>query len=116
MNDPAPLSRLDQLRFARRVVVQQSERALAEIDRWITDEERREAERARGAAARPPAPAWLIEGGSGRPAIYVHEGGCHMAGKHTRGLTADQARQVLVEGQATACPHCRPDTLLGVLD
>ncbi|MEU1115250.1 MULTISPECIES: DUF6233 domain-containing protein [unclassified Streptomyces] len=56
------------------------------------------------------------EGGSGHPAISVHEGGCHMAGKHTRGATADQARQVPAACRAAACAHCRPDTPLGVLD
>ncbi|MGW5257567.1 hypothetical protein ACWERW_32260 [Streptomyces sp. NPDC004012] len=33
-----PTSRLDMLRFARRVVEQQSTRQLALIDRWIADE------------------------------------------------------------------------------
>src|SRR5690348_11977747 len=43
-----PTSRLDMLRFARRVVEQQTARQLALIDRWIADEERREAERRQG--------------------------------------------------------------------
>ncbi|MFE7160554.1 hypothetical protein [Streptomyces sp. NPDC057636] len=51
MNDSST-SRLDMLRFARRIAVQQVE----QIDRWIATEERREAERQRGEQARPPAP------------------------------------------------------------
>ncbi|MFI1677031.1 DUF6233 domain-containing protein [Streptomyces sp. NPDC020607] len=112
MNDPAPLTRLDLLRFLERV----QERDLARTRTWIADEERREAERTRGEQARPPAPDWLIEGGAGRPPIYVHTGDCHMAGKHTRSATAEQARHALTAGRVAACPHCRPDTPLGVLD
>ncbi|MFI9549811.1 hypothetical protein ACIHAR_38910 [Streptomyces sp. NPDC052016] len=48
MGGEQPLSRLDALRFARRVVEQQAVRQLGLIDRWIAEEERREAERRRG--------------------------------------------------------------------
>ncbi len=101
------------LRFARRVTLQQ----LAQIDRWIAREERREAERRRGAQARPPAPDWVLEvgiGDSGRP-VYVHAGGCHMIGKHWRGVDRAQALHALAEG-VNGCPHCRPDTALGLLE
>ncbi|WP_018528884.1 MULTISPECIES: DUF6233 domain-containing protein [unclassified Streptomyces] len=47
--------------------------------------------------------------------MYVHVGGCHMAGKRSRAATRDQARQALAAG-VDECPHCRPDTALGVLD
>ncbi|MFK4147686.1 hypothetical protein [Streptomyces sp. NPDC004065] len=36
-------SRLELLRFARRVVVQQATAAVRQLDGWIADEERREA-------------------------------------------------------------------------
>ncbi|MFC8124670.1 DUF6233 domain-containing protein [Streptomyces sp. NPDC057302] len=112
MNDPLPLDELAALRFLERV----QERDLARTRRWITDAERREAERIRGEQARPPAPDWLIEQGlDGRAPVYVHVGGCHMAGKRSRGVTQDQARRALYEG-VDACPHCRPDTELGVLE
>lgn len=112
MNDPAPLARLDLLRFLERVQV----RDLARTRGWIVNEERREAERLRGEQARPPAPDWLIEQGlDGRAPVYVHVGGCHMAGKRSRGVTHDQARRALHES-VDACPHCRPDTELGVLE
>ncbi|WP_405476457.1 DUF6233 domain-containing protein [Streptomyces sp. NBC_00009] len=105
-------SRLDMLRFARRIAVQQVE----QIDRWIAIEERREVEHRRGEQARPLAPDWLIEMGlGGRDPVCVHVGGCHMAGKRSRGVAKDQARRALAEG-VDACPHCRPDTVLGVLD
>lgn len=100
------------LRFARRIAVQQVE----QIDRWIATEERREVEHRRGEQARPPAPDWLIEMGlGGRDSVYVHAGDCHMAGKRSRGVDREQALRALTEGIA-ACPHCRPDTELGVLE
>ncbi|MFI8872521.1 DUF6233 domain-containing protein [Streptomyces sp. NPDC055243] len=106
------IRRIDVLRFLERV----QERDLARTRTWIAAEERREAERLRGLAARPPAPDWLIEQGlDGRAPVYVHRGDCHMAGKRSRGVTQDQARQALYE-QVDACPHCRPDTELGVLE
>ncbi|WP_437065300.1 DUF6233 domain-containing protein [Streptomyces sp. enrichment culture] len=107
------LSRLEMLRFLERVQVADLERTR----RWIADEERRDAERQRGIAARPPAPDWLIEQSLSRdvPPVYVHVGGCHMAGKRSKGVGRDQALRALTEGVA-ACPHCRPDTELGVLD
>ncbi|MFB7711619.1 DUF6233 domain-containing protein [Streptomyces sp. NPDC056105] len=109
MNDSS-VPRLDMLRFARRIAVQQVE----QIDRWIAAEERREAERQHGDQARPPAPDWLIEMGlGGRDPVYVHVGGCHMAGKRSRGVERDQALRAVTEG-IDACPHCRPDTELGV--
>lgn len=112
MNDSPP-PRLDLLRFLERV--QQGD--LDRTRRWIADEERRERERQRGLAARPPAPDWLIEQGLNRDAVpvYVHVGGCHMAGKRSKGAARDQALRALTEG-ITPCPHCRPDTELGLLD
>lgn len=99
MNDQA--SRLDQLRFLERV--QQGD--LERTRRWIAAEQRR-----------PPEPDWLIERGIGDgPAVYVHAGGCHMAGKRSRGVTRDAALRALADG-VEACPHCRVDTELGYLD
>ncbi|MEU2284266.1 DUF6233 domain-containing protein [Streptomyces sp. NPDC013178] len=111
MNDRPP-SRLELLRFARRV----AERHLAEIDRWIADEERRETERQRGIAARPPAPDWLLELSLGaRHPVQVHVGGCHMAGKRPRGIGRQEALRRLADG-VPACGHCRPDSALGFLE
>ena len=89
---------------------------LDRVRQQIAAAEKREAERQRGIDARPPAPDWLIERGIGEgPAVYVHVGGCHMAGKRSKGVTREQALRALTDGVA-ACPHCRPDTELGVLD
>ncbi|WP_432182064.1 DUF6233 domain-containing protein [Streptomyces sp. NBC_00063] len=111
MNDNST-PRLDMLRFARRIAVQQVE----QIDRWIAAEERREAEHRHGEQARPPAPDWLIEMGlGGRDPVYIHVGGCHMAGKRSRGVERDQALRAVTEG-IDACPHCQPDTELGILE
>ncbi|MEV5546448.1 hypothetical protein AB0L35_09920 [Streptomyces sp. NPDC052309] len=53
MGGEQPLSRLDALRFTRRVVEQQAVRQLGLIDRGIAEEERREAERRQGERMRP---------------------------------------------------------------
>ncbi|KPI12164.1 hypothetical protein OK006_11116 [Actinobacteria bacterium OK006] len=112
VNDNSP-SCLEMLRFARRIAEQQ----LTQVDRWIAAEERREAERQHGIAARPPAPDWLIEHGlSGQDSMYVHTGDCWNAGKRSKGVTRDTALRALTEGGAPACPRCRPDTALGILE
>ncbi|MYU24666.1 DUF6233 domain-containing protein [Streptomyces sp. SID8352] len=91
--------------------------ALAEVRAAITAAERAEAERQRGAEARPPAPDWLLEGGLSRdaPPVQVHVGGCWNAGKRGRALTRDDALRALAGG-VRACDACRPDTELGYLD
>ncbi|MGW2771697.1 DUF6233 domain-containing protein [Streptomyces olivaceoviridis] len=66
MGGETPLSRLDALRLARRVVEQQAVRRLGLIDRWIAEEERREAERRRGEEMRPTSSDWLIQYGLNR--------------------------------------------------
>jgi hypothetical protein len=106
-------SRLDLLRFLERV--QQAD--LDRTRRWITDEERRQTEKQRGQQARPPAPDWLLEMGLNRdaPPNMVHIGGCHMAGKRSRGIGRADALRYLAEGVA-ACTHCRPDSELGYLE
>lgn len=112
VHDSLP-SRLHLLRFLERVQQQDLDRTR----RWIADEERRETERRRGEERRPPAPDWLIEQGLNRDAapVYVHVGGCHMVGKRSKGIVRDQAVRALTDG-VTPCPHCRPDTELGLLD
>ncbi|WP_394427334.1 DUF6233 domain-containing protein [Streptomyces sp. SGAir0957] len=103
--------RLELLLFLERV----QEQDLARTRRWIEDEKRRRAEHARGLAARPEPPDWLLEVGlTGRSAVYVHAGTCHMAGKRSRPINADQARDALHHGPVPPCPHCRPDTALGL--
>ncbi|MEU6593915.1 DUF6233 domain-containing protein [Streptomyces sp. NPDC046881] len=117
MNEDRPLTRLDMLRFARRVVEHQAARQLALMDRWIADEERREAERQRRLAVRQAAPEWAIERGlNGRSAVYVHVGGCTGAGGRAKGVGREQAVRALTDGGVPACPLCRPDTALGILE
>ncbi|EMF20394.1 hypothetical protein H114_32664 [Streptomyces gancidicus BKS 13-15] len=110
-------SRLELLHFARRVIVQQAQASLAQVDAWIADEERRQAERERGRQARPPSPDWLLERGlnSRSAPVYVHAGGCWNAGKRSDGVSREQAVRALAEG-VPACSHCRPDTELGFVD
>lgn len=100
------------LRFLERV----QQRDLDRTRQWIATEEQRETERQRGQQRRPPDPDWLLEPGINRdsPAVCVHAGGCHMAGKRSRGVTRDQAMRALTDG-IEACSHCRPDTELGIL-
>lgn len=61
-------------------------------------------------------PDWLIEQSIGHqaPPVYVHVGGCHMAGQRSK-AAREQAVRALAEG-VDACPHCSPDTDLGILD
>ncbi|KMS93049.1 MULTISPECIES: DUF6233 domain-containing protein [Streptomyces] len=118
MNEDRPLTRLDMLRFARRVVEHQAARQLALMDRWIADEERRETERQRRLDARQAAAAeWAIERGlNGRSTVYVHVGGCTGAGGRAKGVGREQAVRALTEEGVPACPLCRPDTALGILE
>ncbi|MEU5901893.1 DUF6233 domain-containing protein [Streptomyces venezuelae] len=111
--DEKPVSRLDLLRFLRRVQA----RDLARTDRWIAEEERRQAERTRGEQARPPVPEWIVERGIGQggPPIEVHRGDCYAAGKRRTPVTREEARWELTRG-TRACTHCRPDSELGVLE
>jgi hypothetical protein len=90
---------------------------LDEVRKAIAAKERQEAE----AAARrtpPPSPDWALSylrtGHTTRPDA-VHVGGCGMAGKRTKPLTREQALCALTEG-VEACPYCRPDSELGVLE
>ncbi|MFE9098865.1 DUF6233 domain-containing protein [Streptomyces sp. NPDC007264] len=116
MNERSP-SRLELLRFARRVVAQQATTALTQLDRWIADEERRETERRTGDARHPRTPEWLMERGigTGSPPARIHRGDCHMAkGVRVKAITEEQARRALYACVA-ACPHCNPDTALQVV-
>ncbi|UXX93964.1 DUF6233 domain-containing protein [Streptomyces sp. AD2-2] len=112
------MSRLAALTFTRRVVEQQARRQLAQIDGWIADEMRREAERERAAAARPPVSDWLLERSlDGRTPMYVHTNECWsgLKSRKPQGLTREQARQALAQS-VDPCPACRPDTDLGILE
>ncbi|OIJ97447.1 hypothetical protein BIV25_14445 [Streptomyces sp. MUSC 14] len=113
MNDPAPPSRLDLLRFLERVQPADLERTR----RWIADEERREAERQQGEQARPEPPDWLIEYGLNRDPLptAVHTGECTMAGKRSKATDSDTIRRAIAAG-VKACTFCRPDSELGILD
>lgn len=113
MTDSRPPTYLEKLRIVRGFLVHQ----LDQVDRWIADEERKKAEKQRGEDARPPQPDWLLEAGLNRDAVpvYVHVGGCHMAGKRSRGIGRSDALRWLAEG-IPACSHCRPDSELGYLD
>ncbi|MFI1840364.1 DUF6233 domain-containing protein [Streptomyces olivaceoviridis] len=111
MGGEQPLSRLDALRFARRVVEQQAVRQLGLIDRWIAEEERR-----RGAQMRPAPPDWLIQHGLNQANVdAVHVGGCWAAKKsgRCRPATREQALDALRNG-VPPCVHCRPDTACGI--
>ncbi|MFC9821357.1 DUF6233 domain-containing protein [Streptomyces erythrochromogenes] len=65
----------------------------------------------------PPPPDWLIEHGIGvgRAPVRVHVGSCWDTRSRCQGADRDAARRALADG-VEACTHCRPDTVLGVLD
>lgn len=110
MNDGLP-SRLELLRFLQRVQLQQ----LDQTRRWIEQEEVRLT--AQPQREVPPPPEWKLErerlGGRDAAPVYVHLGDCGM-GKGG-GLTREQALRAIAEGVG-ACPYCRPDTALGIID
>jgi hypothetical protein len=90
---------------------------LVTVRQQIAAAEQREAERQHGIEARPEPPAWLLDHGLNKhsPPLYVHEGGCWNAGRRSQGIGREDALRALVDG-VKACPHCRPDTKLGILD
>ncbi|MFI8489430.1 DUF6233 domain-containing protein [Streptomyces rubrogriseus] len=109
-------SRLELLQFTRRVVEQQAWASLRQLDRWIADEERLEAERRQAEERRPPPPEWLIERGLDRTSLVaVHTGDCWDPGKRLMPATREQARDAIRQ-QVPACSKCRPDTRLGLLE
>jgi hypothetical protein len=108
---PPDLPRLETLRTWHAMWVER-------IDAKIKQVRAVEEQRARAqAAAVERAPDWLIDYGLNRDAIpiAVHVGGCHMAGKRSKGVDSDTARRALAGG-VEACSHCRPDTELGYLE
>ncbi|WP_331738745.1 DUF6233 domain-containing protein [Streptomyces sp. NBC_01276] len=73
-------------------------------------------DRGDGVALRDVGP-WLTEYkiGARRPAARVHVGSCRDTRTRCKAATADLARCALSEG-VEACPACRPDTAMGVLE
>ncbi|MER6782381.1 MULTISPECIES: DUF6233 domain-containing protein [unclassified Streptomyces] len=108
---PAP-SRLHLLRFLEKVQLQDLQRTRD----WIAAEEQHAAAVAVRRPA-PPAPEWLIERGIGvgRLPVCIHTGTCWDAGKRCTAINTDEARRSLAE-HVPACPHCRPDVALGMLE
>ncbi|WP_228978587.1 DUF6233 domain-containing protein [Streptomyces sp. DH12] len=102
------LDRLVVLRTWLRLVLRQVEERIAALEA--------EQAAARRRAAPPPTPDYRIQRspGAGRAPTSVHVGTCGM-GRKAPGVTEDAARRALAEG-VPACPVCRPDTELGVLD
>ncbi|MFJ7209473.1 DUF6233 domain-containing protein [Streptomyces sp. NPDC098789] len=115
MQDPLlPLPpALDQLLVIRRWL----ELTLVRVDERISAVRAFEEERARRRPLREP-PRWWIEYGIGvsRRPDRVHTSACRMT---TRGKpsTRESVTEVLrTVPSAIACPLCRPDTELGLLD
>ncbi|MGW2965126.1 DUF6233 domain-containing protein [Streptomyces sp. NPDC001220] len=90
---------------------------LERIDRKAADLRQRQAEEDRGRARRPPAPDWILElaRATGHP-LAVHVGDCGMAGPRTQPVGQDDARRLLTTDGVPACPICRPDTSLHIVD
>ncbi|MFF3991482.1 DUF6233 domain-containing protein [Streptomyces sp. NPDC001797] len=77
----------------------------------------RQAEEERGRARRPSAPDWILElnRGTGRP-LAVHAGDCGMAGRRRQPVGQADACRLLTTDGVPACPICRPDTGLHIVD
>lgn len=56
-----------------------------------------------------------VRSGKGPVPQGVHVGGCGMAPGQPKAITREQALRALTDG-VPACPYCRPDTDLGVLE
>ncbi|MGW6882640.1 DUF6233 domain-containing protein [Streptomyces goshikiensis] len=106
---PPDLPRLRTLATYLRGELSRTEQALAAA-------EKREAATTRKQPA-PEPPAWLVERGIGvgRLPVRVHAGDCWDTRSRCAPADADQIRALLAQG-IPACPHCRPDTALGVLE
>ncbi|MER8098121.1 DUF6233 domain-containing protein [Streptomyces goshikiensis] len=105
---PPDLPRLRTLVTYLRGELSRTEQALAAA------EEREAATRQQPA---PDPPAWLVERGIGvgRLPVRVHAGNCWDTHSRCTPASAGQIRALLAQG-IPACPHCRPDTTLGVLE
>ncbi|OKI37401.1 hypothetical protein A6A28_32490 [Streptomyces sp. CB03578] len=89
---------------------------LSRTEQALAAAEKREAATIRKRPA-PEPPAWLVERGIGvgRLPVRVHAGDCWDTRSRCAPAGADQIRALLAQG-IPACPHCRPDTALGVLE
>jgi hypothetical protein len=90
---------------------------LEEIRKAIAVKEQEAAEDARRSP--PPPPDWVVayqRSARGPVAEGVHVGGCGMAAGRTEAVTREQAIRALTVDAVPACPYCRPDNALGVLD
>ncbi|MFG3499289.1 DUF6233 domain-containing protein [Streptomyces sp. NPDC047928] len=67
--------------------------------------------------APPPPPPYQLQRGldATRTPVRVHIGTCALAGKGAVSATEETARQALAQ-QVEACPVCRPDTELGMIE
>lgn len=101
-----PPSRLEMLRFARRV----AEQHLAQINRWIVEEEQREAEAERRQERAHAERRWKIEPQHGdRPAL-LHRGGCTRFETQVGYLDREEALIALAEPDIQPCEVCQPET------
>ncbi|MFF4307922.1 DUF6233 domain-containing protein [Streptomyces sp. NPDC001601] len=90
---------------------------LERIDRKAAGLRQRQAEEERGRARRPLAPDWVLElnRATGHP-LAVHAGDCGMAGRRKQPIGPGDARRLLTTDGVPACPICRPDTSLHIVD
>ncbi|MFD3775131.1 DUF6233 domain-containing protein [Streptomyces sp. NPDC058612] len=103
---------LDQLLVIRRWL----ELTLARVDEKISAVRAADEERARRRP--PPAPRWWIEYGIGVPRRpdRVHTGACPVTSRG-RPATRESVLEILrTVPSVMACPLCRPDSVLGLLD
>ncbi len=94
------------LHFARRVAIQQ----VRQIDRWIEQEEAREAEEQRRRDRAHAERRWKLEPQHGdRPAL-LHRGGCNTFETQVGYIGREEARIALAEPDIEPCGVCQPQT------
>ncbi|AKL64141.1 MULTISPECIES: DUF6233 domain-containing protein [unclassified Streptomyces] len=114
---PPDLPRLRTLVTYLRGELSRMEQALAAAEGRKAATVRKQAQPAPEPEPEPEPPAWLVERGIGvgRLPVRAHAGDCWDTRSRCAPASADQIRALLAQG-IPACPHCRPDTALGVLE
>ncbi|MCA1217382.1 DUF6233 domain-containing protein [Streptomyces sp. 8L] len=112
---PPDVPRLQTLARQLRIWLGHVEQALAVAEQAQLEQRRQERS---AELARPPVGEWILSSPRSRPGSpgWLHAGNCWENRPGMVPLLRDQALRLLADGAARACPSCRPDRELGVLE